>query len=51
MITTVLEIVRLSLELAVLAVKDMPQESRAAFWARHEERMAFWQGLIPKGGD
>jgi hypothetical protein len=44
----ILEIIRLLLELAVLAVKDMPPESRAAFWERHEARMAFWDGLAKK---
>jgi hypothetical protein len=48
--TAILEIIRLSLELAVLMVRDMTPEQRQAFWIRHEERMAVWHGLLPKAG-
>jgi hypothetical protein len=45
---TVLQIIRLSLELALEAMKGMNDEQRQAFWARHEKRVEFWEGLLAK---
>ena len=41
-VAAIVEIIRLSLELAVLMVKDLTPEQRTAFWTRHEDRMEFW---------
>lgn len=50
-VTTLLEIIRLSLELANKIHDDMPVEQRRQFWEDHAQWMAFWRGLIPKGED
>jgi hypothetical protein len=39
MLQSILEIWRLSLELALEAVRSVPEPQRAAFWERHERRM------------
>ena len=44
----VLIIIRLSLELALEAVKSMTPEQAEAFWARHEARMKFWETAYAK---
>ena len=43
-----LEIVRLSLELLLVLVKDMTPAQRQAIAERHEKRMAFWEGIIAR---
>lgn len=43
---TILEIIRLILEITLEAMKNMPPEEKAAFWARHEANMAFWQKVF-----
>ena len=45
-VTTVLEIIRLSLEITLEVVKGVPPEQRAAMWERHERRMEFWERLF-----
>ena len=51
----ILRIIALSMELAMKQIAQMPPENQAAFWERHEKRMArlddafeFWQGLTEK---
>lgn len=45
---TILRIIELSLEIAADAIKHMPEADKAAFWARHDARVAFWEGLYQK---
>jgi hypothetical protein len=45
---TILEIIRLSLELASKIVDGIPKEQQAAFWERHERRMEYWQAFATK---
>lgn len=40
---TILEIIRLSLEITLQILKDMPPEQKAAAWARHAKAMEFWE--------
>jgi len=47
-LTSIVEIIRLTLEIALVMAKDMTPEQRAAFWERHEQRMAFWQRLAER---
>lgn len=47
----ILEIIRLSLALALEAVQNMTPEQKAAFLDRHERRMAFWDQLLDKVKD
>ncbi len=42
MIEEVLEIIRLSLELALEIVKGIPIEQRQQFWIEHQKRMALF---------
>jgi hypothetical protein len=44
----ILQIIKLSLELALQIAKDMPAEQKAKFWADHAARQAFWENLIKK---
>lgn len=44
----ILIIIRLSLELALEVVKSMPEQERADFWKRHNERMEFWHDLLKR---
>ncbi len=44
----VLAIVKLSLEIWLEVLKDMPAGERAAAWKRHQEFIEFWQTLLPK---
>lgn len=48
MFAEILIIVRLSMELALLAVQTMPEAERADFWKRHNDRMEFWHGLVQR---
>jgi hypothetical protein len=45
---TILQIIRLSLELAIRIHDSIPKEQHASFWEAHQARMAFWQGLFEK---
>jgi hypothetical protein len=45
---TVLQIIRLSLELAIRILDDMPAEQRVKFWERHERNMDFLEKLFNK---
>lgn len=45
---TVLEIVKLSLELSLEVIKGIPVESRQAMWKDHEQRVQFWLDLFAK---
>lgn len=42
----ILEIIKLSLEITLEVIKGIPIEQREAFWARHNERMEFWDNLL-----
>lgn len=44
----ILEIIRLSLELALEGMRGMPDEVKRAAWERHEKRIAFWENLFEK---
>lgn len=44
----ILEIVKLSLELALQIAKDMPQAQKQKFWDEHAKRVEFWENLIGK---
>jgi len=45
---TILEIVKLSLELTLEVMRGIPVESRQAMWKEHEKRMEFWQKLFDR---
>ena len=45
---TILQIIRLTLEIAADAVAHMPEADKAAFWARHDARIAFWEKVLGK---
>lgn len=47
----ILDIIRLSLQLAVATVESMTPEQRTAFLERHEQRMQFWDKLLDKVKD
>jgi hypothetical protein len=42
----VLEIIKLSLELAIQVVQHIPAEQQAKFWQRHEDRMEAWEAML-----
>lgn len=44
----VLEIVKLSLQITLRILEDMPAEKRQAAWDRHEKRMEFWERLFDR---
>lgn len=44
----ILEIIKLSLELALQIAKDMPADQKAKFWEDHRKRQEFWETLIGK---
>lgn len=43
---TILQIIKLSLELAIRIHDDMPQSQRNKFWERHEKNLEFWESLF-----
>lgn len=45
---TILQIVRLSLELALEIVRGIPVEQRQQFWIDHNKRMQFWDDLFAR---
>ena len=45
---TILQIIKLSLELTLEIVKGVPIESRQEFWRDHEKRLKFWTELFNK---
>ena len=45
----VLEIVKLSLQLALQIAQDMPADQKAKLWAEHAARQAFWEELLKRG--
>jgi len=47
-ILSILEIIRLSLAIAHEALQSMPPEAKAAFFERHEKRMAYFEGLLTR---
>lgn len=44
-VAVVLEIIRLSLEITLQLIKDMPPEQRVEAWAQHQKNIAFWERL------
>lgn len=44
----ILEIVKLSLEIALQVLKDMPPEQKVAAWERHAKAMAFWENVFER---
>ena len=44
-----LEIVKLSLQLALQIAQDMPADQKAKLWADHAARQAFWEELLKRG--
>jgi hypothetical protein len=47
----ILSIIDKVLAIALETVKGMPEESRKAFWERHDARMQFWQDLFQRESD
>lgn len=49
---TILQIIRLSLEITLEVIRGMPDAQKAAMWERHQKSIDFWeklfQGLQPK---
>lgn len=45
---TILQIIKLSLEITLEVIKGIPVESRQAMWKEHEGRMKFWEDLLKK---
>lgn len=50
-VNLILTIIASSLKIAEKAVESMTPEQFQAFWARHEERMTFWTGLLERFKD
>lgn len=48
---TILDIIKLTLELANKVVADMPSDQKAAFWDQHQKNVDFWRGLLDKAKD
>ena len=46
----ILGIIDKALAIALEISESMPEESKAAFWERHEKNMAFWQNLFDRLG-
>lgn len=44
----VLAIIDKALAIALEIAQSMPESSKAAFWARHEKNMEFWQTLFER---
>lgn len=44
-VEAVLEIIRLSLEITLQLIKDMPAEQKAKAWEQHQKNLAFWERL------
>lgn len=44
----ILGIIDKSLALALEIQRGMPEESKRAFWERHDKAMAFWQDLFER---
>lgn len=42
----ILEIIKLSLYLALQIVKDMPDAQKQKFWEDHAKRQLFWEDLL-----
>lgn len=47
-ITTILEIIRLSLEITLKLISNMTPEQAKAFAERHERNMAFWEKVFSR---
>jgi hypothetical protein len=45
---TVLQIIRLSLELTLEIVKGIPVEQRQAWWVENQRRIAVWEALLAR---
>jgi hypothetical protein len=45
---TVLQIIKLSLEITLEIVRGMPQDVKEKLWREHLERMAWWENLFRK---
>lgn len=44
----ILDIIKLSLEIALEVIKGIPIEGRQKMWEEHEARMKFWTDLFQK---
>ena len=44
----ILGIIDKVLAIALETQRGMPEESKRAFWERHDKAMAFWQGLFER---
>lgn len=44
----VLAIIRLAMEIALVAIKSIPETEKAAFWKGYNEDMNFWRGIAKK---
>lgn len=42
-VAAVLEIIRLSLEITLQLIKDMPADQKAAAWTQHQKNLEFWE--------
>lgn len=47
-VATILEIIRLNLEIFLKILDGLTPDQRSQLWAEHEQRQAFWQGLVKK---
>lgn len=47
-VLTVLEIIRLSMEITLEAMKSIPEADRREAWERHMKRIEFWESLAEK---
>lgn len=45
---TILQIIRLSLEVTLEVIRGIPVESRQQMWREHEARLKFWEDLFKK---
>jgi len=48
MLPTILEIIRLSLEITLKIIEDMPADQKKAAWERHGKNMEFWEDVFKK---
>lgn len=44
----ILDIIKLSLEIVLQVLKDMPPEQRQQIWAQHQKNLEFWERLGQK---
>jgi len=45
---TILQIVRLSLEIALKIIEGVPLDQRQQFWIEHQKRQQFWDDVLAR---